>query len=633
MKGIDTLLNLLIPTLIILHLLVAPYTKVEESFNIQAAHDIATYGIPIWSIGNVTRIATSLQENYDHFSFPGAVPRTFAGALALAQISRPILAVTGGRYGQYIVRATLGLFNAAALLLFRTRLDKAFGKDVGRWYILLQAAQFHVIYYASRTLPNMFAFGFTTLALRAFVTDIQVQGSNAQRRREQRAELERRQKWGIFLFVFAGVVFRSEIALLLFTQLVVLFFRNRIWSLQTVIMQGLTSASFSVWFTFLIDSFFWWKPIWPELAGFYFNAIQGKSADWGTSPFGYYFSTILPRLLLNPLILMVLIPMGLMLPATRNHTRDLTLPSVSFIAIYSLQPHKEARFIIYVIPPLTAAAALGASYIWTRRTKSLLYRLGSLMLVGSVLLSFVASTAMLLISSLNYPGGQALSQFHDIISHTTWPSEASTPYETISVHMDVLSCMTGVTRFQELPSGNIPLSKLPVINNRTVQLFYDKTEDEKKLLNPAFWQKFDYALMEAPEQAIGKWEVVGTVFAYAGLELLRPGDGSSFGENLERVYEANQVTKMVDGEEKAPESSDVVHELEEGNPGARSSDDEERRAKEDLKAKLLLEEMAKFGTFNLVRDAVRGVTGGWWIGPRMEPRIRILKRVKEPFPL
>ena len=139
--------------------------------------------------------------------------------------------------------------------------------------------------------------------------------------------------------------------------------------------------------------------------------------------------------------------------------------------------------------------------------------------------------------------------------------------------------------------------------------------------------------MEAPEQAIGKWEVVGTVFAYAGLELLRPGDGSSFGENLERVYEANQVTKMVDGEEKAPESSDVVHELEEGNPGARSSDDEERRAKEDLKAKLLLEEMAKFGTFNLVRDAVRGVTGGWWIGPRMEPRIRILKRVKEPFPL
>ena len=57
----------------------------------------------------------------------------------------------------------MGLFNAFALLRFRKGLDKAFGKDVGRWYILLQAAQFHVIFYASRTLPNMFAFGLSEL--------------------------------------------------------------------------------------------------------------------------------------------------------------------------------------------------------------------------------------------------------------------------------------------------------------------------------------------------------------------------------------------------------------------------------------------------------------------------------------
>jgi alpha-1,6-mannosyltransferase len=100
-----------------------------------------------------------LRANYDHFSFPGAVPRTFVGALALAQISRPIIALTGGQYAQFIVRAVLGLFNATALLLFKSGLEKAFGKDVGRWYILLQATQFHVIFYASRTLPNMFAFG------------------------------------------------------------------------------------------------------------------------------------------------------------------------------------------------------------------------------------------------------------------------------------------------------------------------------------------------------------------------------------------------------------------------------------------------------------------------------------------
>jgi alpha-1,6-mannosyltransferase len=471
------------------------------------------------------------------------------------------------------------------------------------------------------------------LALRAFLTDIEVQrGDAVERRRRWRNLLEERQRWGIFLFVFAGVVFRSEIAVLLFAQLLVLLFRNRIWSIQTVVLTGIASAISALAISVPIDSYFWWKPIWPELAGFYYNAIQGKSADWGTSPFTYYFSDLLPKLLLNPLILIVLIPIALMLPATQHLARDLVVPSILFIAIYSLQPHKESRFIIYVVPPLTAAASLPASYIWTRRNKSLLYRLGSLIHLGSVLLSFVASTAMLLISSLNYPGGQALSQFHDILQKTPWPSESTAPYQNISVHMDVLSCMTGVTRFQELPSRNVSSSSLPRINNHTVQLLYDKTEDEEELLNPAFWERFDYALMEEPGKAIGKWEIVGTVFAYAGIEILRPGDGSSFGENLERVYEANNVTKYADGEEKPPESSDVVESLEHRNAG-RHPGDEERKKLEDLKAKLVFEEIGRFGTFNLVRDAVRSVTGGWWVGPKMEPKIRILRRVKESLPL
>jgi len=470
------------------------------------------------------------------------------------------------------------------------------------------------------------------LALRAFLPDIQNEGKDAiKRRRGWRAQLERRQKWGIVLFVFAGVVFRSEIAILLFTQLLFVFFRNKIWSIKTIVLNGVQGALFALAVSVPIDSFLWWKPIWPELAGFYYNAIEGKSADWGTSPFGYYFSTLLPRLLLNPLILIILIPMAIMMPATRYQARDLVFPTILFVGIYSLQPHKESRFIIYVVPPLTAAASLSASYIWTRRTKNLLYRLGSLVILASILLSFVASTAMLLISSLNYPGGQALSQFHTILQNTPWPFESSAPYETLSVHMDVLSCMTGVTRFQELPSRNVPFSSLPTINNRTVQLSYDKTEDEEELLTPSFWEKFDYALVEEPGRAIGKWEIVGTVFAYAGIELLRPGDESSFGENLEGVYEANYLTKIVDGE-KAPDQKDVVNDLEEGHVGTDRPEGERKRL-EDLKVKLLFGEMWKFGTFNLVRDAVRSVTGGWWIGPRMEPKIRILRRVKEPLPL
>jgi alpha-1,6-mannosyltransferase len=138
---------------------VAPYTKVEESFNIQAIHDISSYGFP------TQNISSTIQTYYDHATFPGAVPRTFVGALALAGVSKPILLLSGGRFAQFIVRAVLGLFNSYALLKYKAALAKVFGTDVGRWYVLLQATQFHVIYYASRTLPNMFAFGLSEFSL------------------------------------------------------------------------------------------------------------------------------------------------------------------------------------------------------------------------------------------------------------------------------------------------------------------------------------------------------------------------------------------------------------------------------------------------------------------------------------
>lgn len=153
---LDLFLTLLLPGLILLHLVAAPYTKVEESFNLQATHDIWTYGTPF------TNITTNLRAKYDHFDFPGAVPRSFIGALVLAGVSQPILSIVGAEYGQLVIRAVLGLFNAFALLRFKDGIDKAFGKAAGRWYLLLQASQFHVIFYASRTLPNMFAFGLST---------------------------------------------------------------------------------------------------------------------------------------------------------------------------------------------------------------------------------------------------------------------------------------------------------------------------------------------------------------------------------------------------------------------------------------------------------------------------------------
>jgi len=126
---------------------------VEESFNLQATHDISTHGFLV------------TPNTYDHISFSGAVHRTFVGALVLSAFSRPIFSVIGRQYAQLVARAVLGLFNAYSLLRFKNGLDGAFGRGVGRWFVLLMAGQFHVLFYASRTLPNMFAFGLSEFTL------------------------------------------------------------------------------------------------------------------------------------------------------------------------------------------------------------------------------------------------------------------------------------------------------------------------------------------------------------------------------------------------------------------------------------------------------------------------------------
>lgn len=63
--------------LVLTHVLLAPYTKLEESFNIHATHDVLIYDVRIDNL-------------YNYFTFPSTVPRTFIGDL-LAWIAVPVI--------------------------------------------------------------------------------------------------------------------------------------------------------------------------------------------------------------------------------------------------------------------------------------------------------------------------------------------------------------------------------------------------------------------------------------------------------------------------------------------------------------------------------------------------------------
>lgn len=285
---------------------------------------------------------------------------------------------------------------------------------------------------------------------------------------------------------------------------------------------------------------------------------------------------------MNPFSWMVLIPMSLWFPGTKHAAKRLIIPAVMFVAVYSIQPHKEARFIFYVVPPLTGAAALGANTVFSRRGKSGLYSVLVVGLVLSILASLVASTGMLLVSSLNYPGGEALAYVRETVLKSGEGEDSSA---VVPVHADVLSCMTGVTLFGSSATGD----KLPFLTpdgglvhqtGKGVSIYVDKTEEGEELQTEEFWRAFGYVLTEEPEKVWQygggerEWETVGVVRGFGGVEVVKPGQGTEESETAVPV-------------------------------------------------------VGKGKTVEVWKRRVRALTGGWWAGPRMVERVYILRKVKD----
>lgn len=527
-----------------------------------------------------------MSSNYDHFEFPGAIERTFVGAAALATVSKPIISVVGEQWSQFVVRAVLGLFNAFALIFYKRKLGEAYGNGVARWYAALQATQFHVIYYASRTLPNSFAFGLVTIAMGLFLP---YPGAI-------KSQITRRWQVGISLLVFTGIVFRAEIAMLLVPQFLLWLFQGEM-GIDTFLTTAIGSAIFSLAISVPIDTYYWGKLVWPELSSILFNVVKGKSSEWGTSPWYTYFFIILPKLLLNPISTALNLFANFYEPLQVNYTRT-AIPSWLFVVLYSFMPHKEARFVIYAVPAMTASAALSANWIWTRRSKSILYRLFSTIALVSVPLSFIAATGMLFISSLSYPGGYALPSLmgHLIEANVTGP---------VKVHVDVLSCMTGVTLFEmEHPTAPPSLNMVNAWGNQInltesskISVQYSKEENQEKLLDPKYWASMDYALVENPALLIGNWELVETIYGYEKMELLRPDTGLADVSKIEIIDAIDSLFRPK-----------IVSNLE-----------------EDWMLHPLVEELGPEG---LLKEGIRQlVTRGWWYGPKMAAKVHILKRV------
>ncbi len=107
----------------------------------------------------------------------------------------------------------------------------------------------------------------------------------------------------------------------------------------------------------LLDRLTWGS--WFHSARVYleFNLVQGKAAAWGTAPFEYY-----GRVLWRSMAGVTVVAGGLSLLAARR-APGLGLVAVGFFLVHALQPHKELRFLLPVLPLFAALAGVGLDVV------------------------------------------------------------------------------------------------------------------------------------------------------------------------------------------------------------------------------------------------------------------------------
>ncbi|EFP77688.2 dolichyl-P-Man:Man(7)GlcNAc(2)-PP-dolichol alpha-1,6-mannosyltransferase, variant 2 [Puccinia graminis f. sp. tritici] len=402
-------------------LFLSPFTKVEESFNLHAIHDFIHQP-------NLSAVAHA----GDHLQFPGPLPRTFIGALLIGGVSRallPILRFIGlvhSKFAEQIfVRALLAILNSSSLVYFGLCARFVFGDLVSISMLLLSASQFHLAFYASRTLPNMFAFPFVQIALGQYMITMKRGKTNSARKQGTLNACS-------FLTI-AAVIFRLELVALLAPIVLLSLISKRVTFWQLV-SRGFLVTFAGLEMTLPIDSYFWQKLTWPEGASLIFNVLEGKSAEWGVMPWHFYLTSSLPKLL------GITYPLALLGFVLNRKVFLLGACTLVFVVAMSCLGHKETRFIIYIVPVWNLSTSICVHRITSPFRHSRWIKLGLMSLIGVVAALNMAFTTYL--SMHNYPGGAAMMALHSL--------EDLRPIQELNIHLDNLVSQTGGSRFLQL---------------------------------------------------------------------------------------------------------------------------------------------------------------------------------------
>jgi alpha-1,6-mannosyltransferase len=365
------------------------------------------------------------------------------------------LYIVDAMFIQFLARFLLLLINLHGWLRLAGSIQHKYNTKlphIGAWLLIITACQFHLPFYSSRMLPNVFALAVVLHSYCYWIQDnIRLAAAG---------------------LVFATAVFRCDILLLL-ASLGLSWLIRRQLSILEAIRIGVLTGFVSLMLIVPMDSLLWQRLVWPEGEVFYFNTILGKSSDWGTSPWHWYFTSALPKAMLLTALLVPLsslrIPELLVSWERRWHTSGSAtgpsqaslslldtqwlpyiIPTIGFVILYSFLGHKEMRFIFPSLPILNILAAAGMARLHQlafppkEKGVSWIAMLGFICGVMVILVTLMGSLVFVAVSTWNYPGGDALIR---LAKHVQREQSLGRKIDTLHVHVDVASAMSGVSLF------------------------------------------------------------------------------------------------------------------------------------------------------------------------------------------
>jgi alpha-1,6-mannosyltransferase len=494
-----------------LYIVNCPFNKVEESFNTQAVHDIINIfpsNIPSISSKNLSSHEIAIRSHlpWDHTQNPGPIPRTFIGALMVGLPLRfaKQLILNGFMQdeisvkddhdftAQFILqigsRFALSSFVVISIGVLLKAIQRRYGIAYRLCFLIITVSQFHYMFYAGRFLPNTYAAIFANLVFGSWIS--------------------RQYSKSIMYIALCVVIFRSDTAVFFGWLLIDGIFIRRFLSLKRVLSIGVPAGLVAIIVSLCVDSFFWGRLVWPELELLHFNVWLNKSQQWGTQPYFWYIYSCIPRIMLASAPLLML--------ADHKFTRDYLIPSLAFIFTYSILPHKELRFILFITPLLNLCAASGLMNVYyylnvlflklearikrqsskpsssplkrktapastgtrdDKRRSVIAVALFTLVIVGMFIANLFACFILARISSHNYPGGQAaisLGVTKELLDAAKQSMDDTTGLRDfrsdVGVYVNNLAAQTGLSRFVQV--DGVYYAKTPKLDDQTFKNSY-----------------------------------------------------------------------------------------------------------------------------------------------------------------